>query len=170
MQKKFDEPPLTDISLYYAPAEKRERKKKTTRKKIYTHVRIIVMGRTPVKLKEVIYGISSNKVEIMGSLGRDALSAISKKIGGGWFDVTVFGIAPTVGTVMYVIVFSLIFCRVVFCCFRKGWRFGFSLSRPLFKRRTCDDEVNKDGKEKGERTRARSSSNPSLSNHKTGTR
>jgi hypothetical protein len=48
----------------------------------------------------VIYGISSNKVEIMGSLGRDALSAISKKIGGGWFDVTVFGIAPTVGTVM----------------------------------------------------------------------
>ena len=37
------------------------------------------MGRTPVKLKEVI-GISSNKVEIMGSLGRDALSAISKKI------------------------------------------------------------------------------------------
>ena len=61
---------------------------------------IIIMGRTPVKLKEVIYGISSNKVEIMGSLGRDALSAISKKIGGGWFDVTVFGIAPTVGTVM----------------------------------------------------------------------
>ena len=43
---------------------------------------------------------------------------------------------------------------VVFCCFRKGWCFGFSLSRPLFKRRTCDDEVNKDGKEKGERTRA----------------
>jgi len=67
------------------------------------------MGRTPVKLKEVIYGISSNKVEIMGSLGRDALSAISKKIGGGWFDVTVFGIAPTVGTVMYVILFSLIY-------------------------------------------------------------
>ena len=83
-------------------AEERERKKKTTRKKIYTYIRIIliIMGRTPVKLKEVIYGISSNKVEIMGSLGRDALSAISKKIGGGWFDVTVFGIAPTVGTVM----------------------------------------------------------------------
>ena len=95
------------------------------------------MGRTPVKLKEVIYGISSNKVEIMGSLGRDALSAISKKIGGGWFDVTVFGIAPTVGTVMYVIVLSLIFCQVVFCCFRRGGCFGFSLSRPLFKRRTC---------------------------------
>ena len=94
-------------------AEERERKKKThTRKKIYTHIRIIliiIMGRTPVKLKEVIYGISSNKVEIMGSLGRDALSAISKKIGGGWFDVTVFGIAPTVGTVMYVILFSLIY-------------------------------------------------------------
>merc|ERR1712216_790501 len=89
------------------------RKKKThTRKKIYTYIRIIIiiiMGRTPVKLKEVIYGISSNKVEIMGSLGRDALSAISKKIGGGWFDVTVFGIAPTVGTVMYVILFSLIY-------------------------------------------------------------
>jgi len=92
-------------------AEERERKKKTTRKKIYTYIRIIliIMGRTPVKLKEVIYGISSNKVEIMGSLGRDALSAISKKIGGGWFDVTVFGIAPTVGTVMYVILFSLIY-------------------------------------------------------------
>jgi len=92
-------------------AEERERKKKTTRKKIYTYIRIILirMGRTPVKLKEVIYGISSNKVEIMGSLGRDALSAISKKIGGGWFDVTVFGIAPTVGTVMYVILFSLIY-------------------------------------------------------------
>ena len=91
-------------------AEARERKKKThTRKKIYTYIRIIliIMGRTPVKLKEVIYGISSNKVEIMGSLGRDALSAISKKIGGGWFDVTVFGIVPTVGTVMYVILFSL---------------------------------------------------------------
>ena len=27
---------MRDISLYYAPAEKRERKKKTTRKKIYT--------------------------------------------------------------------------------------------------------------------------------------
>ena len=92
-------------------AEERQRKKKTTRKKIYTYIRIIliIMGRTPVKLKEVIYGISSNKVEIMGSLGRDALSAISKKIGGGWFDVTVFGIAPTVGTVMYVILFSLIY-------------------------------------------------------------
>ena len=93
------------------------------------------MGRTPVKLKEVIYGISSNKVEIMGSLGRDALSAISKKIGGGWFDVTVFGIAPTVGTVMYVYCFlSSIFCfQVVFCCcFRKGRRFGFSLSLVLF--------------------------------------
>ena len=128
------------------------------------------MGRTPVKLKEVIYGISSNKVEIMGSLGRDALSAISKKIGGGWFDVTVFGIAPTVGTVMYVIVFSLIFCRVVFCCFRKGWRFGFSLSRPLFKRRTnVTTRYTKTGKRK-EKEPARSSSNPSLSDHKTGTR
>ncbi len=72
-------------------------------------IKRIIMGRTPVKLKEVIYGISSNKVEIMGSLGRDDLSAISKKLGGGWFDVTVFGIAPTVGTVMYVILFSLIY-------------------------------------------------------------
>ncbi len=92
------------------------------------------MGRTPVKLKEVIYGISSNKVEIMGSLGRDALSAISKKIGGGWFDVTVFGIAPTVGTVMYVLfLFSLIFYRRLLL-FPMRWSFGFSLSRPLFKR------------------------------------
>ena len=120
------------------------------------------MGRTPVKLKEVIYGISSNKVEIMGSLGRDALSAISKKIGGGWFDVTVFGIAPTVGTVMYVILFSLssIFCfQVVFCCcFRKGRRFGFSLSRPLFKRRTnATTRYTKTGKRK-EKEPARSSS------------
>ena len=80
-----------------------------------------IMGRTPVKLKEVIYGISSNKVEIMGSLGRDALSAISKKIGGGWFDVTVFGIAPTVGTVMYELDLFCCFLFssfVVFCCFR----------------------------------------------------
>ena len=77
------------------------------------------MGRTPVKLKEVIYGISSNKVEIMGSLGRDALSAISKKIGGGWFDVTVFGIAPTVGTVMYVLCSRFLpSFIVVFRCFR----------------------------------------------------
>ncbi len=96
---------MTDISHYLLFCRReRQRKKKThTRKKIYTYIRIIIiiiMGRTPVKLKEVIYGISSNKVEIMGSLGRDALSAISKKIGGGWFDVTVFGIAPTVGTVM----------------------------------------------------------------------
>ena len=111
-KKNFDEPPRQNFTLR-SFAEERERKKKThTRKKIYTHIRIIliiIMGRTPVKLKEVIYGISSNKVEIMGSLGRDALSAISKKIGGGWFDVTVFGIAPTVGTVMYVILFSLIY-------------------------------------------------------------
>ena len=46
--------------------------------------------------------MSSNKVEIMGSLARDALSATTKKIEGGWFDVTVFGIAPLVGTVMCV--------------------------------------------------------------------
>jgi len=94
---------VTDISrcALFCRRE-REKEEDTTRKKIYTYIRIIliIMGRTPVKLKEVIYGISSNKVEIMGSLGRDALSAISKKIGGGWFDVTVFGIAPTVGTVM----------------------------------------------------------------------
>jgi len=103
---------VTDISrcALFCRRE-REKEEDTTRKKIYTYIRIIliIMGRTPVKLKEVIYGISSNKVEIMGSLGRDALSAISKKIGGGWFDVTVFGIAPTVGTVMYVILFSLIY-------------------------------------------------------------
>lgn len=101
-KKKLTNPLDRHFTLRYF-AEERERKKKThTRKKIYTYIRIIliIMGRTPVKLKEVIYGISSNKVEIMGSLGRDALSAISKKIGGGWFDVTVFGIAPTVGTVM----------------------------------------------------------------------
>ena len=60
------------------------------------------MGRAPARLKEVVYGISSNKVEIMGSLGRDAFSAIAKKVGGGWFDVTVFGIAPVVGTFMCV--------------------------------------------------------------------
>ena len=102
-KKNFDEPPFDRHFTLRSFAEERQRKKKTTRKKIYTYIRIIIiiiMGRTPVKLKEVIYGISSNKVEIMGSLGRDALSAISKKIGGGWFDVTVFGIAPTVGTVM----------------------------------------------------------------------
>ena len=132
------------------------------------------MGRTPVKLKEVIYGISSNKVEIMGSLGRDALSAISKKIGGGWFDVTVFGIAPTVGTVMYVLCFlsSIFYHQVVFCCcFRKGRRFGFSLSRPLFKRRTnATTRYTKTGKRKEKEPAARSSSNPSLSDHKTGTR
>ena len=92
----------------------RERRRQRRRYKIR-------MGRTPVKLKEVIYGISSNKVEIMGSLGRDALSAISKKIGGGWFDVTVFGIAPTVGTVMYELDLFCCFLFssfVVFCCFR----------------------------------------------------
>ena len=61
------------------------------------------MGRSPVRLKEVVYGVSSNKVEIMGSLARDALSATAKKIGGGWFDVTMFGIAPLVGTVMCVV-------------------------------------------------------------------
>ena len=109
VQKKIWRTPFDRRFTLLRSPEERERKKKTTRKKIYTHVRIIVMGRTPVKLKEVIYGISSNKVEIMGSLGRDALSAISKKIGGGWFDVTVFGIAPTVGTVMWVILFSLIY-------------------------------------------------------------
>jgi len=131
------------------------------------------MGRTPVKLKEVIYGISSNKVEIMGSLGRDALSAISKKIGGGWFDVTVFGIAPTVGTVMYELDLFCCFLFssfVVFCCFR--WDVvGFSLSRPLFKR-----SARRRGKQRRERERRK---NPRdhhhhgvtlLSNHKTGTR
>ena len=70
------------------------------------------------------------------------------------------------------IVFSLIFYhQVVFCCcFRKGWRFGFSLSRPLFKRRTnATTRYTKTGKRK-EKEPARSSSNPSLSDHKTGTR
>ena len=109
---KFGRTPSTDISRC-ALLQKRERERRDTHEEedIHTYIRIIliIMGRTPVKLKEVIYGISSNKVEIMGSLGRDALSAISKKIGGGWFDVTVFGIAPTVGTVMYVILFSLIY-------------------------------------------------------------
>ena len=77
------------------------------------------MGRSPVRLKEVVYGVSSNKVEIMGSLARDALSATAKKIGCGWFDVTVFGIAPLVGTVMcvfrvVVVVVSLCFLPKVF--------------------------------------------------------
>lgn len=70
------------------------------------------MGRSPVRLKEVVYGVSSNKVEIMGSLARDALSATTKKIEGGWFDVTVFGIAPLVGTVMCV--FRVVVVVVVF--------------------------------------------------------
>jgi hypothetical protein len=77
------------------------------------------MGRAPVRLKEVVYGISSNKVEIMGSLGRDAFSTIAKKVGGGWFDVTVFGIAPVVGTVMcaYILSFSYLFSllSIVLC-------------------------------------------------------
>ena len=112
VKKKNLTNPLDRISHYFLP-QKREKEEDTHKEEdIHTYIRIIliiIMGRTPVKLKEVIYGISSNKVEIMGSLGRDALSAISKKIGGGWFDVTVFGIAPTVGTVMYVMLFSLIY-------------------------------------------------------------
>ena len=67
------------------------------------------MGRTPVRLREVTYGISSNKLEIMGSLARDSLSAISKKIGGGWFDVGFFFVSPTAATVLCVCVFSLSF-------------------------------------------------------------
>ena len=106
----MDEPPRQTFHAALFCRREREKEEDTHEEEdIHTYIRIIliIMGRTPVKLKEVIYGISSNKVEIMGSLGRDALSAISKKIGGGWFDVTVFGIAPTVGTVMYVILFSL---------------------------------------------------------------
>jgi len=72
------------------------------------------MGRSPVRLKEVVYGVSSNKVEIMGSLARDALSATTKKIEGGWFDVTVFGIAPLVGTVMCVFRVVVVFVVVFF--------------------------------------------------------
>ncbi len=72
------------------------------------------MGRSPVRLKEVVYGVSSNKVEIMGSLARDALSATAKKIGGGWFDVTVFGIAPLVGTVMCVVLCVVVVSLCVF--------------------------------------------------------
>lgn len=103
-KKKFGRTPSRQ-TFHAALFCRREREKEEDtheEEDIHTYIRIIliIMGRTPVKLKEVIYGISSNKVEIMGSLGRDALSAISKKIGGGWFDVTVFGIAPTVGTVM----------------------------------------------------------------------
>ena len=75
---------------------------RNTRKDTNETYKTIIMGRAPVRLKEVVYGISSNKVEIMGSLGRDAFSTIAKKVGGGWFDVTVFGIAPVVGTVMCV--------------------------------------------------------------------
>lgn len=76
---------------------------KKTRRRKRRRIIIVIMGRSPVRLKEVVYGVSSNKVEIMGSLARDALSATAKKIGGGWFDVTVFGIAPLVGTVMCVV-------------------------------------------------------------------
>ena len=85
------------------------------------------MGRSPVRLKEVVYGVSSNKVEIMGSLARDALSATAKKIGGGWFDVTVFGIAPLVGTVMCVVLCVVVV--VVSCCvFSSGfWWCSFFL-------------------------------------------
>ena len=57
------------------------------------------MGKTAVKLKEVVYGISANKVEIMGSLSRDMFSAVYKTVSGGWFDCTLFFIVPTVGTV-----------------------------------------------------------------------
>ena len=99
------------------------------------------MGRSPVRLKEVVYGVSSNKVEIMGSLARDALSATAKKIGGGWFDVTVFGIAPLVGTVMcvvlcVVVVVSLcVFFRVLVVLFffmRARSRSRVASSRCLF--------------------------------------
>ena len=86
------------------------------------------MGRSPVRLKEVVYGVSSNKVEIMGSLARDALSATAKKIGGGWFDVTVFGIAPLVGTVMCV--FRVVVVVVVF--FYARGRSRVASSRCLF--------------------------------------
>ena len=88
---------------------------------------IVIMGRSPVRLKEVVYGVSSNKVEIMGSLARDALSATAKKIGGGWFDVTVFGIAPLVGTVMCVVLCVVVV--VVSCCvFSSGfWWCSFFL-------------------------------------------
>lgn len=85
------------------------------------------MGRAPVRLKEVIYGISSNKVEIMGSLGRDAFSTIAKKVGGGWFDVTVFGIAPVVGTVMCVMCIYRLFSFLSFLWFLKRGRVSFGL-------------------------------------------
>ena len=62
--------------------------------------------------------MSSNKVEIMGSLARDALSATTKKIEGGWFDVTVFGIAPLVGTVMCV--FRVVVVVVVVFFYARG--------------------------------------------------
>ena len=65
--------------------------------------------------------MSSNKVEIMGSLARDALSATAKKIGGGWFDVTVFGIAPLVGTVMCVVLCRRRRRRRLVVCFLPGF-------------------------------------------------
>ena len=90
---------------------------KTKRRRII----IVIMGRSPVRLKEVVYGVSSNKVEIMGSLARDALSATAKKIGGGWFDVTVFGIAPLVGTVMCVVLCRRRRRRRLVVCFLPGF-------------------------------------------------
>ena len=98
-----------ELKNLLSSSERRSRAHINTQKQ--TNKQTIKMGRAPVRLKEVVYGISSNKAEIMGSLGRDAFSTIAKKVGGGWFDVTVFGIAPVVGTVMcvYNLSFSYLF-------------------------------------------------------------
>ncbi|GAQ83867.1 hypothetical protein KFL_001660040 [Klebsormidium nitens] len=58
------------------------------------------MGKTPVRLKEVIYMLSPHEQRALTGLFHDMPGKLHKKISENWTDIVCF-VAPVVGTVWY---------------------------------------------------------------------
>jgi hypothetical protein len=56
------------------------------------------MGKTPVRLKEVVYMLSPHEQKVMTGLFRDMPGKVHKKISENWLDILTF-VGPVVGTV-----------------------------------------------------------------------
>ncbi|KAK9796996.1 hypothetical protein WJX73_000069 [Symbiochloris irregularis] len=59
------------------------------------------MGRTPVRLKEVVYTLSPFEQTVLEGLWRDLPKKIHKKVSENWLDVGVFLVLPTYATIWY---------------------------------------------------------------------
>eukprot|EP00793_Prasinoderma_coloniale_P001076 PRCOL_00006067-RA len=58
------------------------------------------MGKVAMKMREVVYTISPNRLNVMGSLWRDSASAIMHTVKGTWFPVAC-GAVPLFGTLSF---------------------------------------------------------------------